>query len=156
MAVIDLTRPLRVDATAATAVFCGDPAVWLPEPVERRPGPGRWRLYPGAGPVGVAVDAQIGEAWTDRTATSRLARWEPSGGWSAEHLPEFDGDVGVRALPDGTAVLVLRGRYRPPHGIVGAAADRLVLHRVAAATTGGFLEAMGQRLAGACARRVDR
>lgn len=156
MALVDLTHPLPAEATAATAVFRGDPAVWLPEPVERRPGAGRWLLYPGAGPVGVAVDAQIGEAWTDGTATWRLARWEPSGGWSAEHLPEFDGDVGVRALPDGTAALVLRGRYRPPHGIVGAAADRPVLHRVAAATADDFLGAMGQRLAAACAPQVDR
>lgn len=150
MARVDVTCALPAAADSATAVFRGDAGLWLPEPVERRPGPSRWLLYPGTGPVGVAVDARVGEAWGDGPTTWRLLRWEPSGGWSAEHLPAFDGDVGVRALPDAVASLVLRGSYRPPHGLVGAAADRLVLHRVATATAQGFLEAVGRRLALAC------
>lgn len=150
MAHVEVTAPLPIAANSVTRVFRGEAGRWLPEPAERRPGLGLWLLYPGTGPVGVAVDARLGEAWVDGTTTWRLLSWEPSGGWSAEHLPAFDGDVGVRALPDATTALVLRGEYRPPHGLVGAAADRLVLHRVATATAQGFLHAMGQRLALAC------
>lgn len=150
MARVDVTHALPVAAGPVTAVFRGAADRWLPEPAERRPGPGQWLLYPGTGPVGVAVDARLGEAWVDGTTTWRLLSWEPSGGWSAEHLPAFSGDVGVSAPPGETASLLLRGEYRPPHGLVGVAADRLVLHRVATATAQGFLMAVGQRLALAC------
>lgn len=151
MAPIDVTYPLPVATDSATRVFCGAADRWLPQPAEQRPGLGHWLLYPGTGSVGVAVDARIGEPWVDGSTTWRLLSWEPSVAWSAEHLPAFEGDVGIRALPDATTWLLLRGAYRPPHGLAGLAADRLILRRVAAATAHGFLQAMGQRLALACA-----
>jgi hypothetical protein len=44
-------------------------------------------------------------------------------------------------------LIALAGSYRPPLGLVGAALDRVVLHRLAAATMRRFVNRIGEAVA---------
>jgi hypothetical protein len=58
--------------------------------------------------------------------------WTPKGGGP---YPDFDGELTVRADENYTsAILELRGTYRPPGGRLGAAFDHVAGARVATAT----------------------
>ena len=61
--------------------------------------------------------------------------------------PDFDGELTVRAADDyTTAILELRGQYRPPGGPAGAAFDLVAGSRIAAATAQQLLKEVGQEL----------
>lgn len=69
--------------------------------------------------------------------------WKPQAG----PYPEFDGELTVRA--DETyeaAQLELRGAYRPPGGALGAAFDKVVGAKIAAATARALLERIGKEM----------
>lgn len=69
--------------------------------------------------------------------------WKPQGGL----YPEFDGELTVRA--DETyesAQLELKGSYRPPGGLAGAAFDHAVGKRVASATAQALLEGLATEM----------
>jgi hypothetical protein len=67
--------------------------------------------------------------------------WTPEGGGP---YPDFDGELTVRADEDySSAILELRGEYRPPGGVVGAAFDRIAGKRIAAATAQALLREIG-------------
>lgn len=75
--------------------------------------------------------------------------WKPEAG----PYPEFDGELTVRA--DETyesAQLELKGSYRPPGALAGAAFDHAVGKRIASATAQALLE----RLAGEMQSRYER
>ncbi|HTU82186.1 MAG TPA: hypothetical protein VMF61_08660 [Candidatus Acidoferrales bacterium] len=64
--------------------------------------------------------------------------WTPEGGGP---YPDFDGTLTVRADEDyHSSVLELRGDYRPPGGIVGAAFDLAVGSKIASATARTLLD----------------
>ena len=69
-------------------------------------------------------------------------RWKAAGPGGALS-PALDADI--RLTPAGPAVTVLAvsGTYRPPLGTVGAAADRVILHRIAQATIRAFTRHVG-------------
>jgi hypothetical protein len=133
----------------ATA-FGADPLRWLPQ--GRREGPGRFLLVLHAGALTRTVRARVGQPWKagppsggrssgTRSVTPRSPR--PSD----RFLPSFDGELGLHVQRDGRITLILDGRYRPPGGALGAAADAALLHRVARGTTERFLEDVAARLA---------
>lgn len=64
-------------------------------------------------------------------------------------FPVFAGEVQARRLPDGRTELALVGSYRPPLGPVGELADQAVMHWVASRALAGFLQRVGELLAGA-------
>lgn len=69
--------------------------------------------------------------------------WKPQAG----PYPEFDGELTVRA--DETyqsSLLELRGSYRPPGGIIGAAFDWAAGARIATATARELLERIGSKM----------
>jgi hypothetical protein len=71
-------------------------------------------------------------------------RWTPVGGGP---YPDFDGELTVRAGEDYTAaVLELKGTYRPPGGVAGAAFDAVAGGRIAAATAQHLLEDVGNEM----------
>jgi hypothetical protein len=74
----------------------------------------------------------------ERDDSAGLAiRWEitgPEGGL----LPVLDADIKLTPAADQTTVLTLAGVYRPP-GTTGAAPDRAILRRAAAAAVRNFL-----------------
>ncbi len=85
-------------------------------------------------------------AYRDDTVRVGL-RWEAAG-VTGGLFPALDADISLAA--DGERTLVaLTGTYRPPLGAVGAGLDRLVLHKVAAATITAFLNQVSGALADA-------
>ena len=85
-------------------------------------------------------------AWTDRTAGLAI-RWEatgPGGGL----FPILDADIKLAPAGEHVTVLTVTGAYRPPLGALGEALDRMILHRVAAATIRGFAARVAARITG--------
>jgi uncharacterized membrane protein len=70
-------------------------------------------------------------------------RWKPQGG----PYPEFEGELVVRADETWeTSRLELRGSYRPPGGIAGAAFDLVVGGRIASSTAQALLRRLGDEM----------
>jgi hypothetical protein len=66
--------------------------------------------------------------------------WTPRAG----PYPDFDGELTVRADETyETCRLELRGSYRPPGGVAGAAFDKVLGHRIAYATARALLQRVG-------------
>ena len=74
-------------------------------------------------------------------------RWEATGTGGAL-FPVLDADISLVPAGGSSTVLTLTGSYRPPFGSLGAALDRAVLHRVAAATIRNFLTRVAARITG--------
>jgi len=65
-------------------------------------------------------------------------RWLATG--KADQLfPALDADLELRSTADSQTELILFGSYQPPFGRVGAAIDRLVMHRIAEAALRRFI-----------------
>jgi hypothetical protein len=141
--------PVPGDPAAVAAAFSGDPLRWLPQ--VRREGPGRYAMVLHAGAWTRSVSARLGQPWRAGSTQWRSVSWDPIGdleGTPTERfLPSFDGELGLHLQRAGQVTLILDGRYRPPGGALGAAADTALLHRVARGTTERFLEDVAARLA---------
>ena len=70
--------------------------------------------------------------------------WEPVGLWGL--LAGLDADLELGSLGQDRTQLAISARYRPPLGVVGRAADRVLVHRVAEATLKDFLDRLGQAI----------
>lgn len=69
--------------------------------------------------------------------------WKPQGG----PYPEFEGELTVRADETWeTSRLELRGSYRPPGGIAGAAFDLVVGGHIASSTAQALLRRLGDEM----------
>ena len=95
---------------------------------------------------------------------SKLVRYGPRSGLDGPNCrashPLGSHGTGRRALPDPgcciklapagehVTVLTVTGAYRPPLGALGEALDRMILHRVAAATIRGFAARVAARITG--------
>ncbi len=64
-------------------------------------------------------------------------RWEAVG-VTGGLFPALDADIAL-SDDDGRTRVALTGSYRPPLGALGAGLDRLMLHKIAAATMAAFL-----------------
>jgi hypothetical protein len=135
--------PLAGDVPALTAAFEADASRWLPD--ARRDGGDRWLLTVRAGALSRTVRALVGAPWRAGTTSWRAISWDPVGhdgeaGSLERFLPSLDGELGLHVDAAGGATLILDGRYQPPGGPLGAAADAVALHRVARHTVERFLE----------------
>jgi hypothetical protein len=93
-----------------------------------------------AGSQGISrlVHARFLELVPRGEAVVLTLRWEvtgPAGGL----FPALDADITLSPDGDQATRLRLDGAYRPPFGAVGAALDRAMLNRVAAATIRSFV-----------------
>jgi hypothetical protein len=69
--------------------------------------------------------------------------WKPEAG----PYPEFDGELTVRADETySSSLLELRGSYRPPGGMLGAAFDAAIGSRIASATAQALLERLAREM----------
>lgn len=66
----------------------------------------------------------------------------------AELYPELDGHLRLERRRPSGASLRFDARYAPPGGQIGAAADRALMHHVAAASVRDFVSGVVDRLAG--------
>lgn len=65
-------------------------------------------------------------------------------------FPTLYGEIRLQRVADGRSQLQLRGYYAPPAGVIGQAADAVVMNGVAKATAEDFV----QRVAGILARNA--
>jgi hypothetical protein len=141
---------LPADVPAPRGRFSADPSTWLPQPARYR-GDGEWTTTVTGLALRQSVTCRVGTPWTRGTATWRSLTFrpvvEPDGQGLAPVLPAFHGEIGVIEDDEGVATVVLRGRYRPPGGRLGAAADALALQHVAAGTAQALVDVVAARLA---------
>ena len=100
------------------------------------PAPGASRL----------VEVHVRELVTRGQAAVLALRWEaagPGGGL----FPVLDADITMAPYEESGTLIALTGSYRPPLGLVGAALDRVVLHRLAAVTMRRFVNRIGEAVA---------
>lgn len=101
----------------------------------------------GAVETTTQVSLHIGQFQPKGVLSAALPlRWEPASGSTA--LPVLVGEVEVTCVsvrPPLTK-LALVATYRPPLGLLGAAVDALLAHRVAEATAHRFLEQVAGRI----------
>ena len=104
----------------------------------------------GVGPLGARlgrrVAVQLGKPVEFPSMTSLPLTWEPLG--MDGLFPRLEADLEVGPLGEDRTQLAISARYRPPLGVVGRAADRVLLHRVAEATVKDFLDRVGQAITG--------
>ena len=129
--------PVAGHPAALLHAFEGDPARWLPS--ARRDGPDTYIILVRAGTLTRTVTATIGSPWRAGSARWRSLSWDPSGEDASPApverlLPSFDGEIGVHVASPERVTLVLDGRYLPPGGAVGTAADVVALGRIARQT----------------------
>jgi hypothetical protein len=79
--------------------------------------------------------------------------WHPIG--HTKMLPAFAGELVLRFVEEGGAVLRLSGTYRPPLGVVGAIVDATIGHRIAEASVEDFLRIVARRIEAEAQRRVS-
>ena len=94
-----------------------------------------------------AVNMTIG---TPLELTDRLVvplRWEATGPQSL--FPRMEADLILTDRDSFGSDLTFRGQYSPPLGPLGELVDRLVLHRLADATSRQFVESAAQAIAAA-------
>jgi hypothetical protein len=142
--------PVPGDPNALASAFGGDPLRWLPQ--ARREGAGRFGVVVRAGAMSRPVRLKLGHTWKAGSTQWRSVTWDPVGEFGEpapleRFLPSFDGELGLHLQRAGQVTLILDGRYRPPGGSLGAAADAALLHRVARSTIERFLEDVAARLA---------
>jgi hypothetical protein len=92
------------------------------------------------GPAGLTrlVSVQVRQLAARDDCAGLAIRWEAAGP-GGSLFPVLDADLRLAPAGGNSTLLALEGAYRPPFGAIGAALDRVILHRVAAATIRNFL-----------------
>ena len=113
-----------------------------------------------AGTLSRTLSVEVGGFEVGRDVSIEVGEFEPRGitrsvvplRWHAEKgrllFPELAADLEVAALaldPPLTQ-LTVSGSYEPPLGVLGAGADRILLHRLAEATVHRFTHDVADRL----------
>jgi hypothetical protein len=89
------------------------------------------------------VEVRFRELVTRGNSVVLIVRWE-SVGSGGGLFPVLDADITLTPHGPAASLLALSGAYRPPLGALGAALDRVMLHRVAEATIQGFVNQLGE------------
>lgn len=142
------SRELRVPFDRAVATFLRSPAGWLPGLAEAATGHGETLLLEvgfGAKPrLRKQMEVELGDPVRMGTTMLIPMRWQAAS--LAPLFPVLEADVSVVALGPHRSQVSVDGRYKPPLGAVGRMADRILLHRVAEATVGDFLDRVAREL----------
>ena len=102
----------------------------------------------GVGPLGPRlgrwVAIRLGTPVRFPSMVSLPLTWEPLG--LEGLLPRLDANIELGSLGGDRTQLAISANFRPPLGVVGRAADQVLLHRVAEATLKDFLDRLGQAI----------
>jgi hypothetical protein len=79
-------------------------------------------------------------------------RWEATGA-AGGLFPVLDAHISLAPAAEHATRLALTGSYRPPLGRIGAALDKAILNRVAAATIHALLHSIADALTSRAATR---
>jgi hypothetical protein len=118
----------------------------------------RWvRLHVRVPLIGLlSLDKEVDVRVVPTSATTQAGThvmdvsWEPAGG----PFPRFRGALRIEPVGDEACALELSGRYEPPGGLIGAAFDSVLGHRIARATMRELVSRIGRSLAAEYDRRV--
>ena len=113
-----------------------------------------------AGTLSRTLSVEVGGFEVGRDVSIQVGDFDPRGittsvvplRWHAERgrllFPELAADLEVSALAFDPPLtqLTVSGSYEPPLGVLGAGADRLLLHRLAEATVHRFTHEVATRL----------
>lgn len=102
-------------------------------------GPLRWPAV-----LARTVEIDLGPIRTHGDALLIGFAWHARGGLSL--LPRLEADIEIAPLGSSQTEIVLRGRYEPPGGTLGARIDELLLHRLADSAVRSFLGAVCSEL----------
>jgi hypothetical protein len=105
---------------------------------------GHIRARPVLG-VSRLVEARFRDLVIRDGAAVLTMRWDAIG-TGGRLFPALDADLTLTPVGPHASLLRLTGVYRPPLGMLGAAADRLILHRVAYATIEVFMGRLADAL----------
>lgn len=100
----------------------------------------------GVGGLSRLVRVQVCELAATTDSAGLAIRWQATGSGSGL-FPVLDADVRLDRAGEHLSLLTLTGSYRPPFGRAGETVDRVIMHRVAAATVRTFLASMAATLA---------
>jgi hypothetical protein len=140
---------LDVPFDEAERALLGEPGAWVPGLLRDAEGRGHQLLAE----VGFAVEDRridreveiaLGEPYRSGSATRVPLTWSAT--TAGRLFPRLEGDIEVAALGPNRSQLSIDARYRPPLALVGRALDRALLHRVAEATIGEFVERIAERI----------
>ena len=125
------------------------PAEWIPELASSAEEHGDQLLtdvgFPvGGRHVGKRVEIELGPPVRTPSRTWLPVTWRATGPGGI--FPTLEGELEIAALGPNLTQLGLSARYKPPFGLVGESLDRALLHRVAEATVGDFVERVGVAL----------
>ena len=90
------------------------------------------------------VDVQLGPPMALGHATVVPVQWRDRAHPSL--FPRLEADLEIAAMGAHRTQLAINVRYEPPLGIIGAVADRALMHRVAEATIKDFTDQVATRL----------
>jgi len=93
------------------------------------------------------VRVQVRELAATEGSARMAIRWEATGPGGAL-FPVLDADITLEPAGEQVTLLKMAGSYRPPLGAMGQAMDRVILHRVAAATIRSFAERVAAQITG--------
>jgi hypothetical protein len=109
-----------------------------------------------AGVRGVSkeVQVQVLPAYVHGDAMVLPLRWVATGPTGAM-FPQLDANLEIAWSSPTESVLRLAGTYRPPMGMVGNTLDRVLLHRVAEATSRALIHRLANALADTASTVAD-
>lgn len=84
------------------------------------------------------VEIELGDPVETPSRTWLPLAWKAIG--AEAFLPSLEGELEAAALGEELTQIGLSARYKPPLGGIGAALDRLFLHRIAEATVRDFMQ----------------
>lgn len=99
------------------------------------------------------VEISFGEPFRSPTRTRIPMSWTATGARSL--FPSLDADLEAAPLGASRTQISISAWYRPPMGPLGRALDRALLHRVAEATIGDFLDRVRDAIAARVRATVD-
>jgi len=91
------------------------------------------------------VRARLGVPHARRETSVSSLWWAPTGPWAA-FFPALRAGLAITEIDETSCLLVVVGDYTPPLGRAGAVADRVILHRLAAATVQDFTNRLAHAL----------
>lgn len=136
---LHLERVLEASYESLEGVLREGPAGWLPEfgaEDGRLTSVLRWQQ--GGGWIDRRIDVHVGPVQRFAYGVTVRVEWK-----AARHpglYPEFEGHLRLERRDARRSVLRLDGRYAPPAGQIGAAVDRVVMHRVAETSVEDFFK----------------
>ena len=94
--------------------------------------------------ISVPVSVESSTPSPDHPGAAISICWRARRG--SRYFPVMEADLSAASGKNGTALLVLDGRYRPPLGFLGLMFDQILGHRVASATAAHFVDRIANEI----------